>query len=409
MSHINSVRTDHGFAVSRRALVLVSVALIATTSPTYASPKSRAVTLDAYTLAYDLRFAESHALLATARLSDGSDPAPARASAAVTWMEILFAQGVATFEAFEGQAERDTIDRPVVPPHLKERFLRDVQEALRLAESQLAARSQDVDAQYQVAATRGLLALYRGTVEGRTLAAFTEGRRAVSMMERIREGMPDHREAALIPGIYRYAVSTMSWPKRMLAAAAGMAGDRDAGIRLLETAASENAQTATDAALVLMIVYNREGRHADALRHLRQLQARHPRNRLLRLNAASTALAASQPAVTVREITDGLPAVLSSAEPKVLGERALWFFTRGAARVALSDPTAREDLLECLRASPREWVRARTHLELGKVALRSGTSETARAEFDAAMHYARRSGDHDALDAAKRLRRSASK
>lgn len=123
-----------------------------------------------------------------------------------------------------------------------------MQDAVRLAQSQLAVRPDDTDVQYQLGASSGLLALYRGTVEGRTLAAFTEGRRAVAIMERIRERDSGHREAALLPGIYRYAVSTLSWPKRMLAAAAGMAGDGDGGIRLLETAASEPAETATDAA-----------------------------------------------------------------------------------------------------------------------------------------------------------------
>lgn len=143
--------------------------------------------------------------------------------------------------------------------------------------------------------------MYRGTVEGQALAAFNDGRRAVATMMRIREKDPGHREAALIPGIYRYAVSTLSWPKRMLAAAIGMGGDRDGGILLLEAAAAEQADTATDAALVLMVVYNREGRHADAFRHLWQLQMRHPDNRLIRLNSAATALAASQPARAERK------------------------------------------------------------------------------------------------------------
>jgi hypothetical protein len=101
-----------------------------------------------------------------------------------------------------GQATGDVVERPAIPPHLARRFQTHIDGAVRLAQAALAARPHDVDAQYQAGGSGGLLALHRGTVEGRTLAAFTEGRRAVALMERIRAGAPDHREAALIPGIY---------------------------------------------------------------------------------------------------------------------------------------------------------------------------------------------------------------
>ena len=97
---------------------------------------------------------------------------------------------------------------------------------------------EDIDAQYQLGATVGLLALYRGTVEGRAFAAFLEGRRAVSILKRVREQDATHRESALIPGIYRYAVSTLPWHKRLIATVAGMSGDKEGGIQLLETAAA---------------------------------------------------------------------------------------------------------------------------------------------------------------------------
>jgi tetratricopeptide (TPR) repeat protein len=391
----------------RHHLSLVALALgILWPSDARANEASRTLTRDAYGLAYELRFAEGLALLVNARAADPEDPAPLRAVAAITWMEILFAQGVATFAAFDGDASSDVVTRPPVPPQLSQRFHAHMREAVRLAENHKRTRPHDADAQYQATASGGLLALYHGTVEGRAWAAFTEGRRAVHAMDALRERNGAHQEAALIPGIYRYAVSTLSWPKRVLAAAAGMAGDRDGGIRLLEMAAAGTADTATDASLVLMVVYNRENRFADAMAHLKRLQLRHPSNRLLRLNAAATALAAFQPAVAAAEITDTLPDSPTFDVPYIPGERALWLYTRGAARVALRHPNAANDLQQAILANPRDWVRARVHLELGRQALEAGDHRQAQADLDTALHYGHRGGDRTAIDSVKRLRQT---
>lgn len=196
-------------------------------------------------------------------------------------------------------------------------------------------------------------------------------------------------------------MSTLSLPKRLIAAAAGLGGDRDLGVSLLETAARGEAATASDASMVLMIVYNREGRHRDALRHLRVLHRRHPANRLLRLNLAATELAAGDGAAAVKTIGDGLAASFDA--PHIPGERALWLYIRGAGRVRLDDPSARADLQEALSASPREWVRARVHVELARLALASGSRVVASTELERAVHHARRAGDGAALAAAEKL------
>ena len=392
-------------AAAARASLVVLVLLTTGLSSAYGSPRSRALTRQGYSEAYQLNFPESASIFAEARRADPLDPAPARALAAITWMEILFAQGVATFEAFQGDASGDSVQRPSVDAALTTRFLALAGEAVKLAEQHVAAAPTDTDALYQLGASTGLLALYRATVEGRTWAAFVEGRRAVRTMTRVRQQDNQHREAALILGMYRYAASTLSWPKRMLASAAGMPGDRAGGIALLEAAAAPTAETATDAALLLVIVYNREGRHADAMRHLRQLRERHPANRLLTLNAAATALATCDAAAAVATITAGLATHPKFDQPRVLGERAMWYYIRGAARAALADRGAADDLREALASNPRDWIRARTHLEFATLALQSGDERQARLELEVAERYGRRGGDSVALGAAEQLGR----
>src|SRR3954467_4378731 len=146
--------------------LLLALATAAATAD--ASPLSRSLTQDAYALAYDLRFAACYEVLERAAAADPFDPAPPRAIAAVTWMEILFAQGIATFEAFTGEISKSDIARPIAPPALVDRFHTRIADARRLAAQQMA-RADDVDAHYQVGATEALSAIFGGTVEGRLL------------------------------------------------------------------------------------------------------------------------------------------------------------------------------------------------------------------------------------------------
>ena len=319
----------------------------------------------------------------------------------MTWIEILFAQGVATFEAFTGEISKGDVVRPAIPPLLAARFHRAIEEARGLAEQQLA-RADDGDAHYQIGATAALSALYRSTVEGRTLGAFNQGRRAVSEMKQARERDPGKRETALILGMSRYTVSTMSWPVRMLARLTGLSGDREAGLALLREAALPGADTETDALLLLMIVDNREGRHTDALQRLEHLQRLHPRNRLLQLNRGATALAADQPHEAEQVLSQRIEGLDWDTPPAVLGETALWFAHRGTARARLhrsSDAVA--DLQRGLTSHPRDWVRGRIHGQLGELAVVAGERVRARLQFEMAIEFSERGGDRSAAKDAK--------
>jgi predicted Zn-dependent protease len=82
----------------------------------------------------------------------------------------------------------------------------------------------------------------------------------------------------------------------MGAGLAGFSGDREGGIHLVEEAASAPSDVQTNARFSLVVIYNRENRFTDALQTIRQLQQQYPRNRLLWLEEAGTALRAGRPA-----------------------------------------------------------------------------------------------------------------
>ena len=361
------------------------------------SPVSRALTRDGYALAYNLQFTACYDMLEKATAADPLDPAPRRAMAAVTWIEILFAQGVATFEAFTGEITKGDVVRPIAPPILAGKFRRAIDEALRLADQQLV-RKADADGHYQVGATQAVAALYGGTVEGRLVGSFSQGRRAVSALERARVLEPGRREAALVLGMSEYTVSTMSWPIRTLARLGGLSGNRATGLAMLKEASAPGAETESDALMLLMIIDNREGRPADALGRLEYLQGLHPENRLLWLNHGASAMAAGRPIEAERLLSQGIATHRLNALPAVLGETALWFACRGIALAALHRrEDAETDLRRGLASDPRDWVRGRIHAQLGDLAVASGDRALARREYQTALGFAERGGDRSGI------------
>ena len=79
----------------------------------------------------------------------------------------------------------------------------------------------DPQAHYDLGAAVGLQASYVATVEGKMLAGFRAARRCYDEHEKVLSLDPSTRRGALIVGTYRYVVSTLSLPMRMLAYVAG--------------------------------------------------------------------------------------------------------------------------------------------------------------------------------------------
>ena len=171
-----------------------------------------------------------------------------------------------------------------------------------------------------------------------------------------------------------------------MAHVAGFGGGRDRGLRMVEEAASYPSDVQTNARFTLIVIYNREARFDDALRVIAELQRQYPRNRLLWLEAGSTALRAGRPAVARQSLEHGLAMLANDARPRAFGELARWGYYHGAALVALKESdAARRALGEALRNPSRAWVQGRIHTELGKLADLGGDRPGAIEEYRQAV------------------------
>ena len=250
--------------------------------------------------------------------------------------------------------------------------------AIELAEQRVAAHPNDAQAHYDLGAAVGLQASYVATVEGRMLAGFRAARRAYDEHERVLALDPSRKDAGLIVGTYRYVVSTLSLPMRMMAYVAGFGGGRDVGIRMIEEAAASPSDSRMDAMFALVLMYNRERRYDDALRVLQELRRLHPRNRLVLLEAGSTALRAG-----ARSSADATPDGRSrdagcrqaAADPGRRRPVAVQARSRprGARAARMRPPRTSRLRLDRRR---RAWVQGRARVELG--ANRAGAGRSPR-------------------------------
>ena len=391
-----------------RSAVLVAVAgSIAV--PALANRESDALRAQAANEIYNLERDEAAATYRRAIAADPQDSAAYRGLATALWLGITYRRGNLTVDDYLGQVGRPKAPAPP-PPQEAAAFHDALDHALTLARKRLETNPRDIDAHYQVGATVGLQASYMATVEGRALGAFRAAREAYAEHERVLALDPRRKDAGFIVGTYRYIVSALVMPARLVAYMAGFGGGKERGLMMIEEAAAYPGEDQTDARLALVLLYNREKRYNDALKQLMLMRERFPRNRLLWLEAGSTNLRAGRPADAERVLEEGFSRFASDARPRMFGEEALWHYKRGAARVALGRTAeAREDLRKAISFEGRGWVHGRAHLELGKLALQAGDRADARRELQTATVLCDADNDSATADQARQLLKAAFK
>jgi tetratricopeptide (TPR) repeat protein len=373
-----------------RALALVLVLPVcAFGNQESAALRARAIEL-AYNLDYDLATKDMEAAVR----ADPKDVAARRGLAVIPWLQISFRRGAVTVDDYLGSVSKQNVAMREPPADLAARFHEHTEAALKLAEAAVAAHPRDINAQYELGAVVGLQASYMATVEGRILAGFRAARRAYDAHEDVLDREPMRKDAGLVVGMYRYIVSQLSLPIRMMAYVAGFGGGEDVGIRMVEEAAARGGEAAADARFALVLLYNREARYDEALRVLTQLQRTFPRNRILWLEAGATSLRAGRAAEAERLLNEGFAKLKDDKRPRMFGEDALWHLKRGTARLALDRrDEAEADLRKSLQLESRKWVAGRAHAELGKLLDLRGNRSAARGEFQQAMTLAQQDND----------------
>ena len=375
-------------------IVALTLVLTAWPSEVSAQPADLDARISAaFRSVYDL---DQDAAMAAARSIVAAAPNESRAHrtlAAMLWIDVIFRRGAVTIDHYLGGVTKSEANTPKPPPALDAEFKQEIARAIELANARLSVNAKDLQARYDLGAAYGLQASYLAAVENRMTAALLSARRAYDAQEEVLEKDPKRLGAGVVVGTYRYMVAGMALPTRMFAYMMGFGGDKERGISLIQAATSDT-NSHIEAKLALTIIFSREGRHADALRMISELAAEFPRNRIFVLEQGSAALRANKHSEAEAYLTKGLDMFTRDDRRKIPGERALWLYKRGVARMLLNRPTdSRTDLNAALMAEPENWVKGRIRLALGKVADITGQRASALTEYGLAQQIAKSASD----------------
>jgi len=387
---------------------LLRIALLALLAPGLAgaNPASVALRAKGSSQIYNLDRDEAISTFREAIAADPEDAGAYRGLATAEWLSITFRRGNMTVDEYLGRVTKPSDQATPAAPGAVAAFRDALEKAIAIARTRLDRNRRDADGHYQLGAAVGLRASYTATVEGRVGGAFRDAREAFTEHEQVLALDPTRKDAGLIVGTYRYLVSTLSLPMRWMAYVVGFAGDKERGLRLIRDAAQYQGDNQEDARAALVLLYNRERRYDDAITELQLLRERFPRNRLLWLETASTELRAGRPANAERLLNDGMSRFADDRRVRMFGEDALWRYKRGMARAALGRAAEAEtDLRLAIQTEGRRWVHGRSHLELGKLALKAGDRSRANEELQAAVKLCEGDNDPEFAEEARRLLR----
>ncbi|HYR78064.1 MAG TPA: hypothetical protein VEM96_19780 [Pyrinomonadaceae bacterium] len=171
-------------------------------------------------------------------------------------------------------------------PKIVEQFRNLTRQARQLAEARLKQFPRDPEALYFLGATEGLKASFEEAVERRHFAALKDGSDAVDRHREVIKLDPNYHDAEITIGLYDYTVGALPLPVKLIAGVAGFRGSKKRGLATLERVAREGHWVHDEAKTLLIVLYTREKRYADAAALARELAAKYPPNYLYRLEAA---------------------------------------------------------------------------------------------------------------------------
>ena len=171
-------------------------------------------------------------------------------------------------------------------PNVVKQFRTLTRDAQRLAEARLKQNAKDAEALYFLGNVAAAKASFEEAVERRHFAALRDGSEAVAKHRQVIELDPNYVDAELTIGMYEYIVGSLPFPVKLMAGVFGAQGSKKRGIATIERVAKLGKTSRDHARGLLVILYFREKRYAEAADQARQLSAKYPRNYLFRIETA---------------------------------------------------------------------------------------------------------------------------
>ena len=168
----------------------------------------------------------------------------------------------------------------------EKRFDGEMQRALDIEQARLRRNGNDTGALYSMGITYGLRGNWLFLVKRDWRAGLSDATTARKLHLKVTELDPGNVDARLVQGVYDYIVGSLPPFYKMVGFLIGFHGDKERGIRTIETVAEHGKLNRVDAQIFLATIYRREHQPAKALPVVESLMQRYPRNFFLRFAEA---------------------------------------------------------------------------------------------------------------------------
>lgn len=174
-----------------------------------------------------------------------------------------------------------------IPAEVDKTFRQYIGQALTKAQALAKANPKDAEAYYFLGAVYGMLAGYEASAARKFFSAMSDGKKSVKQLKQALKLEPELYDAYMAIGLFDYVIGSLPWIYRTFAFFGGFSGDKKEGIEQLKLVVEKGQYNRDDATLLLIGVYQQEGRLEDALALMQGLSDRYPHNNLLKQETAS--------------------------------------------------------------------------------------------------------------------------
>ncbi|MEO6390976.1 MAG: hypothetical protein ABIP75_03935 [Pyrinomonadaceae bacterium] len=286
---MNRIITTLFFVILTVAAVSAQTVKSVAVSPTQLSETDRvrfdAIRAEGFTALYNLDYPLARKKFREMMTVFPNHPAGPQFLATAIWTETLnrsrrLSASLYGSDSFFESAE----DKP--DPAVVTEFKDLIRTSINISKARLKVDPKDTEALYNLGAAEGLRAAFAVAVERRFMGALGDASSSVDRHREVIKLDPSNHDAELTMGLYDYVVGSLPLPVKIIASIGGYRGSKKRGIATLERVAVEAKWNNDNARSVLIILYKRENRFADALAVSRALSEKYPRNYLFKLETA---------------------------------------------------------------------------------------------------------------------------
>ena len=278
-----------------------------------------------YNLEYDAALADFQQL----RTADPRNPTWQNRVSLSYFYKELYQAGVLEGDLFDASNQFFRSKKVPLVPALEDGFRLANQAAIGICEAQLKTDTKDKNALYSCGVAYAARATHQALVERSALNFLSAARKANDYHSRLIKIDPRYYDGYLVPGVYDFVLGSLPGAMKFVFFFAGLVGDKQKGLELIESAAQKGDGAKYDAQILLAVMYRRERRYSDAVRQIESLKAAFPRNYILSLEIASLHRAAGDAPTAIREYEDVLTKVQAGTPNYTLAPVARIHFELG--------------------------------------------------------------------------------